>query len=244
MIVSTPLPGGRLIELARPARRNALDLDAVAALREEIAAAVAAGDRGLILAGRGGNFCAGGDIKQIGEVGPEYSIELGARGNELTRELEAAPLLSIAVLEGACVGGGAELALACDVRIAVAGSFWKFPEVQTGAIPAWGGIRMLPELIGAARARQLLLTARPLNCELLTLAGLIATVLPDRAAADTEARTYLDDAAASSANAFARIKDLLGRGPELTAAEMTEAELEADREQAGEFFAAVRTPGA
>ena len=241
MIGATDLPaGGRMIELERPERRNALDVDGLEELRRAIDDAVAADVRALVITGSGGHFCSGGDLKAIAAAGREYAIEMGALGQAVVRQLATAPLLSIAVIEGGCVGGGAELALACDIRLAVTSSYWMFPEVRSGAIPAWGGTQELPRHVGLSRAKQMLLSGRPLASELLVMGGLIAAVLPDRPSALAEAATYVTAAESASPVAFRAIKELVNRSGDLGSAEGAAAELEADARLADEFAAHAR----
>lgn len=241
MIRVRPLePAGRLIELDRPERRNALDLEGLAELDRVIAESVEAGVRSLVVAGCGGHFCAGGDLRAVAAGGDAYAIELGVAGQRVMRALEVAPLLTIAILEGACVGGGAELALACDIRIAVEGSYWAFPEVKVAVIPSWGGTRLLPRLAGLSRAKQMLLTGRPLGAELLALGGLVTAVLPDRAVADVEALSYVASAAETSRPAFAAIKELMALSGDVPADVGAWAERAADRALAADFTTAAR----
>jgi enoyl-CoA hydratase/carnithine racemase len=236
VIHTTPLePEAHLVELDRPERRNALDLAAIADLHAALRGAVDDGARSLVIAGRGGGFCSGGDLRAIAQHGAEYAVEMGETGQALTHALAAAPLLTIAVIEGPCVGGGAELALACDVRVAVSSSFWMFPEVRTGAIPAWGGTQTFARHVGEARARQMLLTGRPVGSEMLVLGGLIAAIMPDRDAAMAEAMSYVADAAASSRPAFTAIKTLIAMSAHAPREVGAWAELQADRRLSVEF---------
>jgi enoyl-CoA hydratase/carnithine racemase len=241
MIVASDLPeGGRMIELQRPERRNALDVDGLEKLRQAIDDAVGADVRALIVTGSGGHFCSGGDLQAIAAAGRDYAIKMGVLGQAVVRELAIAPLLTIAVIEGGCVGGGAELALACDIRLAVTSSYWMFPEVRSGAIPAWGGTQELPRHVGLSRAKQMLLSGRPLASELLAMGGLIAAVLPDRSSALAEATTYVTSAASASPAAFRAIKELVNRSGDLDSAAGADAELEADARLADEFAAHAR----
>jgi enoyl-CoA hydratase len=106
-----------------------------------------------------------------------------------------------------------------------------------GAIPAWGGTQALPRHVGMARARQMLLTGRPLASELLVMGGLIAAVVPDRDSALAEALSYVASAATTSRPAFASIKELVRLSGVLSAAAGGVAELAADRALAFEFAA-------
>src|SRR5690606_31784171 len=123
------------------------------------------------------------DVKALRANDAEYQRVHTELGQRLFSEIESAPLLTVALVEGYCLGGGVELALACDVRVAVADSVWGFPEVTIGAIPAWGGTQRLPRYVGLGRAKRLLLVGDRHRADALA-DGLVDDVCADLAAAE------------------------------------------------------------
>ena len=144
--------------LDRPAKRNALDR----AMLDSLAAAVgrlAGRDdvRAVVVRGAGGTFCAGADIADwVGTPGP-VAAELSRLGRDTFAALAALPVPSVAVIEGGAIGGGLELALACDLRVAADDAVLGLPETRLGNLPSWGGVARLAAVAGLGVARQLLL---------------------------------------------------------------------------------------
>jgi enoyl-CoA hydratase/carnithine racemase len=194
--------------LARPRVRNAVDNATLQQLGRALDEALASGARALIIEGAAGTFCSGSDLKALAANDEAYRREHTRLGQAVFSAIERAPVLSIALVEGYCLGGGFELALACDLRFAVAGSTWGFPEVTIGGIPAWGGTQRLPRYVGLARAKQLLLTGQRLKAEELASWGVLNGVFPDRESAVTAAIALGEKAATAPASAFALIKQL------------------------------------
>lgn len=132
------------------------------------------GCRAIILTGSGERFfAAGADIKEFGA----QSGEAIAGGQELTLRLENHRLPIIAAVNGVAFGGGCELALACDLRIASSNARFGQPEINLGIIPGWGGTQRLPRLIGKSRAMELLLTGDPIDAQQALAAGLVTQVV-------------------------------------------------------------------
>lgn len=105
-------------------------------------------------------FAAGADIKQMATVDAASFTEYGDRVRAVNDRLAASPWLSIAAVDGAALGGGLELALACSLRVAGPGAGFGLPEVKLGLIPGAGGTQRLPRLVGRSRALDIMLTAR------------------------------------------------------------------------------------
>ncbi len=120
--------------------------------------------RGLVIrSAKKDNFIAGADIEEIlGITDPEEGRSKAARGQEVFRRLEALPVPSLAAIDGTCLGGGTELALACSHRIAADRDKTEIglPEVRLGILPGFGGTVRLPRLIGLQSALDLLLTGK------------------------------------------------------------------------------------
>lgn len=140
-------------------------------------AAKAAGLRGLIIYGPHlKNFCAGADISLIASVTDQQEgRRLAIYGQELFSRLEALPLVKIAAISGACVGGGCEMALACNYRIAASSPDTRIglPEIKLGIIPGFGGTQRLTRLIGLPRALDIILQGRVVQAKRALSLGLV-----------------------------------------------------------------------
>jgi enoyl-CoA hydratase len=161
--------------LNRPDKRNAIDqatIDALHALCDELEA----DPRVLILTGSGGVFASGADIAQLRERRAADALA-GINANAFVRVNEL-PMPVVAAVEGWALGGGAELAYAADIRIATPDARFGNPETGLGIIPAAGATWRLPEIVGSARATELLLTGRILDAAEALSIGLITGVHP------------------------------------------------------------------
>src|SRR5262245_34517225 len=173
--------------LDRPERRNALSPLAL----EELIAACDELQRHfdtpvVILGGRGPAFCAGADRKDPparlargSGAGPRerrYVAQLGRRALEALERLEA---ITIARLHGHVIGGGLVLALACDLRIAAAGTSFRIPEVDLGVPLTWGAVPRLAREVGMARARELILLGDRFDAATAERHGLVNRTVPD-----------------------------------------------------------------
>jgi enoyl-CoA hydratase len=123
-------------------------------------------------------FAAGANIREMAPMGPAEAFEHGRLGQGLTRTIERLPLPVIAAVHGVCYGGGCEIVLACDFVIASDDAQFGQPEINLGIMPGWGGTRRLPRRIGATKARQWILTGRPVRASEAAEAGLVDRVLP------------------------------------------------------------------
>lgn len=139
--------------------------------------------RVVILTGRGRGFCAGGDIDYLEKLkrtgDREGFCRILEEGTELVRRFRASPKSIIAAINGPAVGGGLILALACDLRYAAAAAIMGMPFAKIGMGPDWGGTWMLTELVGSAKALELLLTASKIGAQEARSMGLVNHVSPD-----------------------------------------------------------------
>jgi methylglutaconyl-CoA hydratase len=149
------------LTLQRPERRNALGRALVAALRAELGRLAAdPSARVVILAAQGEVFCAGADLKERAEM-PQAEVAGFVDGlRAMMDELAGLPQPTVAALQGPALGGGCELALACDLRVMGAGATLSLPETHLGILPGAGGTQRLARLVGASRAKELIYTAR------------------------------------------------------------------------------------
>jgi enoyl-CoA hydratase/carnithine racemase len=135
--------------------------------------------RSIVLAsGAEKAFAAGANIREMAPMGPAEAFEHGRLGQGLTRTIERLPLPVIAAVHGVCYGGGCEIVLACDFVLASDDAQFGQPEINLGIMPGWGGTRRLPRRIGATRARQWILTGRPVRASEAAEAGLVDRVTP------------------------------------------------------------------
>lgn len=137
--------------------------------------------RGLVFtAVEGGDFQAGADVAAMEEVTSwQQAYEASRRGQLLFQRVGELPFPTIAAIEGRCLGGGLELALACDTRIAATDDAWlAFPEIHIGILPGWGGTQRLPRLIGQRRALDMILTGQAVDGEKALRWGLVDRLVP------------------------------------------------------------------
>lgn len=131
-------------------------------------------------------FSAGADIAVGGKLGPLGKWSMWARaGHRAMDRVAGLRMPTIAALRGVAYGGGLELALACDLRIASELARLALPEVTIGTTPAWGGTARLPALVGPARAKQMIYSGQPVDAQKALVWGLVNEVVPG---ADLEAR--------------------------------------------------------
>ena len=129
---------------------------------------------GLILTGAGPKFfAAGADISEFGSAGGDNI----ATGQDLSLRMERSRLPIVAAVNGIAFGGGCELTLACDARIAASNARFGQPEIKLGIIPGWGGTQRLPRLIGRAAATELLLSGDPVDAARAAELGLVSRVV-------------------------------------------------------------------
>jgi len=172
--------GVALLTLNRPQVMNALGVN----LCDEVLAALGVlradrAVRALILTGAGDRvFCAGADLKERRAMTEQQVRAHNRKIARIPMELEQAEFPTIAALNGHALGGGCELALACDLRIAAETATLGQPEVALGIIPAAGGTQRLPRLIGRARAKELIFTGRRIDARAAERIGLVNAVAP------------------------------------------------------------------
>jgi enoyl-CoA hydratase len=155
---------------------NAVSRAVIAGLREAVAALAREDSavRVAILTGQGERFfAAGADVTEFAAAGPENIAD----GQALTLEMERCPVPLVAAVNGIALGGGCELAMACDLRIASTAARFGQPEINLGIMPGWGGTQRLPRLIGAGRAMALLLTGEPVDARTALEWGLVTAVV-------------------------------------------------------------------
>jgi enoyl-CoA hydratase/carnithine racemase len=161
-------------------------------------------------------FSAGADIKRFLEGDVDANMEMIRISQATFRQMAAATQVFIASIAGHALGGGLEIALACDIRLAAAGSYrLGLPEVTLGLLPGNGGTQRLTRLIGPSRSLELILTGRTYGVDEARDFGLVADVY-DAGEADAKVREYAERLAAGAAVAQAAIKRCVYEGGEQT----------------------------
>jgi enoyl-CoA hydratase/carnithine racemase len=233
------------------ARRNAISRAMLAELNALLARAAA--DRSVrcvVLTGAGDKaFCAGADLKERAHMSEAdvHAFHDGLRS--ALRGIERAPQVFVAAVNGAALGGGLELALACDLRIASDAAQMGLPEVGLGIIPGGGGTQRLPRLVGVARAKDLVLTARRVGAAEALGMGLVARVAPAQRLLE-EALAYAEEVARNAPVSLRQAKRAIDEGLHLPLDEALALEIELyqpclgtrDRVEALRAFAERRAP--
>ncbi len=168
-VVRENLGNCAILTLNRPEVLNAITTEMLDRLNEELDAIESDGSRAVILTGQGRGFCPGTDLRE-----PPTDIKTRIdHVHALIERLVNFPKLSVAAVNGLALGGGLELALACSFRVAVADAKLGLPEIKIGLMPSYGGTQLLPRLIGAARAREMMLSGESVTAEDALPIGLI-----------------------------------------------------------------------
>lgn len=199
-----------VVTINRPEALNALSANVIAELREVVASVAAADDpqvRGVIVTGRGDKaFVAGADIREMASMTSTELDAYGADGQQLTLDLEALGVPVIAVVNGFALGGGCELALACDFIYATSNASFGLPEASLGLIPGFGGTVRLANRVGVALARELTYSARRLDAADAYRVGLANALFETTDEAIAAAVTTIGSIARNSRTAVALAK--------------------------------------
>ena len=236
----------------REARRNALSrktLRELGRLGRELVADAAV--RAIVISGAGEKvFCAGADLKERqGFTNEDVRVQVGLYRTELG-VLDKSPKPVIAALNGSAFGGGLELALVCDLRVAAPHAQIGLPETTLGIIPGAGGTQRLPRIVGEARAKEMILLGRPLSAQEALAWGLVNRVSPSGVNVVDDVIAWIEPIAngapIAQAAALAAIDDSfdvgLQHGLELERVHYDETLRSEDRTEALKAFAEKRKP--
>ena len=239
-----------VLTLNRPDALNALDRATLLGLADAIPEIASdSGVGALVLTGEGRAFAAGADIAEMRGLDPGAAAEFSRLGHETLAALEALPIPTIAAVNGFALGGGCELALACDWIYASEKARFGQPEVALGLIPGFGGTSRLPRRVGIAWARELVLTGDPIRAEEALRIGLANRVFsPEKLLEKSIAAA--ESAAAKGGVAVGIAKNLMQEGQDCdvrTAHSMEQSAFglvfsSADRQEGMDAFLEKRDP--
>lgn len=172
--------GLAIVTIDRPAALNALNIESLEEFREVLREVAGRDDlRAVIITGAGDKaFVAGADIREMLPMKPLDTRRFASLGHEVTRLLERMEKPVIAAINGYALGGGCELALACDIRIAASTAKMGLPEVGLGIFPGFGGTQRLSRLVGRGKASELIFTGDPVDAETAARIGIVNRVVP------------------------------------------------------------------
>jgi enoyl-CoA hydratase/3-hydroxyacyl-CoA dehydrogenase len=191
---------------------NSISPDVVRDLGKVWDAVQAGGVRALVIASSNPFlYCAGADIKAFTQMDEAGGRELIDRAHALFRDLGRRGIATIAAVNGLAFGGGCELAMACDVRLAARSALFGQPEVKLGIIPGFGGTQRLPRLVGSNKALEMNLVGDPIGAEEAFEFGLVNRVVEDHELFDT-ALAWARRLAEQAPIAVAQIKEVSGNG--------------------------------
>ena len=216
--IGASLRGGvATVTLNRPERYNALGVHIIGELRQVLDEIEGSGEvRVMILTGAGDKaFCSGADLKERAGMDADERWSHNRSMVALAENLARLQIPTIAALNGLAFGGGLEISLACDFRLAARGARFALPEVGLGIIPGAGGTQRLPRLVGQTRAKEMILTGRRINAERALDMGLVSEVVPAESLMET-ARVLAEEIAANSPLALAYAKAAVDLASETT----------------------------
>ena len=171
----------------RPEALNSLNVETLEAMDEALAEAEREAVRALVVTGAGEKaFVAGADISYMAELSSQEAQEYAELGHGVMNAIEAFPAPVVAAVNGYAFGGGLELAMSCDLRVAEEGALVGQPEIDLGIIPGFGGTQRLPELVGDEYARRLIYTGERIDAETAHEHGLVGEVVEDAKARASE----------------------------------------------------------
>jgi len=173
-----------VIRFNQPAKRNPLSSSTLDELNGAVSSLTAREDlNAIIFTGSEDVVASGADIRELAELVPARARDFSRFGEKLFQSIADARQVTIAAINGYCMGGGLDLALACDIRIASPRAVFRHPGARLGIVTGWGGTQRLPRLIGRARAVEFFLTTRLIESQEALEIGLISSIAHDAVAA-------------------------------------------------------------
>lgn len=226
-LVTRRKAGIGILTFNRPHVHNALDTATVSSALDVVQElAHDAGVRVLVVTGAGKTFIAGADIAEMREKTPAQARDYSQLGHTLMRTLEQLDKPVIAAVNGYCLGGGMEVALASDLRIASEKARFGLPETILGIIPGWGALPRATRLLGPAVTKELVFTGEPIDAREALRIGLVNRVVPHEGLMD-EVMDIANTICRQSRFALARAKEVIDASGDLTAANACAIETDA-----------------
>ncbi|MGI0083009.1 MAG: enoyl-CoA hydratase/isomerase family protein [Nitrosopumilaceae archaeon] len=205
-----------LITINRPEKLNAMNLEVMDEFVSVLDDVEKDSSKAIIITGAGQKaFSAGADIEYMSKIGPSEAEKYALRGHEVLNKIERLEKPVIAAINGYALGGGCELALACDIRFASPNAQLGQPEVTIGICPGWGGTQRLLRIIGPARAKDLIFTGRKIGADEALAMGLVNKIIPTENLL-IESKAYAKNIAKNSSFAIGISKMLLNKGMDAT----------------------------
>jgi enoyl-CoA hydratase/carnithine racemase len=167
-----------VVTLRREAKRNALSTHMEAELLAALRSPEVESSRAVVVTGGDTVFSAGADVTELREMTPEAIAAYYRSSGSVYEVFAALPQPTVAAITGYCLGGGLELALAADIRVADPNAVFGFPEIGIGILPSSGGVTRITRVVGAGRARDLVLRARRFDTDLAERWGIVTEVAP------------------------------------------------------------------
>jgi enoyl-CoA hydratase len=168
-----------VITINREKALNALNSEVLDELDKVVSAIDLETIRAVVLTGAGEkSFVAGADIGEMSTLTKAEGEAFGKKGNDIFRKIETCPIPFIAAVNGFALGGGCEISMSCDIRIASEGAMFGQPEVGLGITPGFGGTQRLARIVGPGMAKQLIYTARTIKADEALRIGLVNAVYP------------------------------------------------------------------
>ncbi|WP_372751362.1 enoyl-CoA hydratase/isomerase family protein [Labilibaculum sp.] len=208
-----------ILTLDRPEALNALNEDVFKELafffdNQEIIQSI----RALVITGEGKAFIAGADIKAMQNFSPQDAYDFSEVGKKVFNQIGHLDVPVIAAINGFALGGGLELALACDIRVASEKARLGLPEVNLGLIPGFNGTQILPRLVGAGNAKYLMMLGEGITAEEAFQLGIVQKLVPAGTVLDFSVH-LAEKMAEKSPNALRLIKELVREGMEVISTE-------------------------
>ncbi len=167
--------------------------------------------RVIIITGEGKAFVAGADIQELSKFNSLEAREFGKLGRRVLAYIEDMEKPVIAAINGYAFGGGCEIALACDIRIAGERASFGQPELKLGIIPGWAGTQRLSRLVGIGKAKEIIFTGDPINAQEALRIGLVNKVVPDENLME-EAKKFAEKMLKTGPTALKLAKTVINRG--------------------------------
>jgi enoyl-CoA hydratase/carnithine racemase len=166
-----------VVRFNKPAQRNSLSVSTLHELDNTLNALLSRDDlNGIIFTGTGDVFASGADISELTQLDPSSALEFSRLGQGIFQKIADGKQLTIAAINGYCMGGALDLALSCDIRVASKNAVMSHPGAMRGIITGWGGTQRLPRIVGRSRAVEMFATASRIDSSTALSFGLITEI--------------------------------------------------------------------